>query len=58
MLKPEYGKCYEITFSNGAKAIYRFDGFGESMKLVWVDIETDEVEIGIAYTDITEVQYP
>jgi hypothetical protein len=58
MLKPKYGKCYEITLSDGTKAIYRFDGFGERVKLVWIDIETDEVEIGFDYMDIIEVQYP
>lgn len=56
MLKPEYGKCYEITLTDGTKAVYRFDGFGERMMHVWVDVETDEVVIGIDYTDIVEVQ--
>ena len=58
MLKPKYGKCYEITLSNGAKAIYRFDGFGERMKHIWIDVETGEVAIGFDYMDIIEVQYP
>ena len=57
MLKPEYGKCYEVTLSDGAVKIYRFDGFGEHMKYVWIDIESDEMVIGFVYTDIREVQY-
>ena len=57
MLKPEYGKCYEVTLSDGKINIYRFDGFGEHMKYVWIDIETDEMVIGFVYTDIREVQY-
>jgi len=45
MLKPEYGKCYKITLYDGTINIYRFDGFGEHMKYVWIDIETDEMVI-------------
>jgi hypothetical protein len=56
MPKPEYGKSYEVTLSDGTTKTYLFDGFGENMKYVWIDIETDKMEIGLIYTDIREVQ--
>lgn len=58
MIKPQYGSYYEITLADGTVVIYRFDGYGESMKHLWIDIKTGDIITDLMYTTIDEVPYP
>jgi|GEM_PF-6054918 len=58
MLKPIYGKHYEITLSDGTLVVYRFDGYGKNVKPIWFDTKTGDTITNPAYTAIKEIRWP
>ena len=41
-MTPEQGKLYEFQLTNGDTLILRFDGFGQWMRPIWLDMASGE----------------
>jgi hypothetical protein len=58
MIKPVYGKHYEITLPDGTSVIYRYDGYGKHVKPIWFDTKNGDTITDPAYIAIKEIHWP
>ena len=57
MLKPVYGKHYEITLSDGTSVVYRYDGYGKHVEPIWFDTKTGDTITDPVYIAIKEIRW-
>jgi len=58
MIKPKYGKHYEITLADGTLVVYRFEGYGKHVKPIWFDTKSGNTITDPVYTAIKEIRWP
>ena len=58
MIKPIYGKHYEITLSDGTSVVYRYEGYDKHVKPIWFDTKTGDTVTDPAYIAIKEIGWP